>query len=74
MKIFVIGTGATGSVLINTLAKSKGVDFIYCLSRDTKDKRIAKQFIKPDRKVKIFSGDIKKNSRNIEKISKRAPK
>ena len=62
MKIFVVGAGATGSVLINALVKEKGVSQILCLSRN---RRAAEEFVRPTAKVKILSGDVK----NIRRIS-----
>lgn len=66
MKICIIGTGATGSVLINTLSRRKEVKSIFCVSRD---KKSAKEFIKSHSKIKIFNKDIN-NRKAIENIAK----
>lgn len=64
MKITVIGAGASGSVLINTLASSQRVERIFCLA---KDKNLAKQFVKAHQKVKILACDVNDGGK-VEKI------
>lgn len=66
MNVFVVGGGATGSVLINTLAKEKTIQSIRCLTRN---KKIAEEFIQKNPKVKIFSGDIN-NKTEVEKLAR----
>ncbi|MDO8558228.1 MAG: saccharopine dehydrogenase NADP-binding domain-containing protein [bacterium] len=66
MKIFVVGAGATGSVLINTLAGQKEVERIFCVA---KNKRIAAEFVKSHPKVKIFGADVADRTK-MEKFAK----
>ncbi len=56
LKIFVIGTGATGAVLINTLARAPEVAELRCLTLDAK---AARQGLRPSSKVRLVVGDVR---------------
>lgn len=66
MKLFIIGAGATGSVLVNTLAKQKEVERIICVA---KNKHLARQFLTPSRRVHIFAADVADRVR-MEKLAR----
>jgi saccharopine dehydrogenase-like NADP-dependent oxidoreductase len=66
LKIFIVGAGATGSVLINALAKRREVAALTCLTHDIK---LAKQTLAPNRKVKLVAGDARR-TRQVAKLAR----